>query len=579
MVHKPSFKMISLSLLLLLLQNSASAAVVNFATELPGSALPSSVSNALTSQQPPPKRGRVGIISPEETKKVALSEQAKKIRFVLNKVNLEGNTVYSEAMLRRLYQNKIHKKISVEDLFNIAIDITNFYRNTGYILSRAILPPQHVKNGVVTIKVIEGYISSVEVTGHPRGAKCIIQAYGNKIKECPPLKLSRMERYLLLANETPGTQVKAVLAASKASVGGADLSLVTDNKPVTGYLSYDNYGTRYIGPQQMTASMNFNSFVSSGDTTQFTVTKTPKGGELTFIDINYNLPINDEGDRFNIGGTRAHTHPLFVLQPVQIDGLNNNYYTGFQFPLIRSRAQSLTLQTEFNWLDSEVTTFDQQLYNDHIRSIDIGASYNYSDSWSGINYWNGDFRQGLPFLGYTSNTNTNPPAPTSRPGGRGDYTKFSAQYARLQVIKGPFYFYGLVRGQWAFNPLLASEQFTFGGSQIGRGYDVAEILGDKGVAGTVELRFDWNVEKFLISTIEFYTFYDFGKVWDFKHLIGQPASISGTSTGLGARFAMTKYISGNLMWTQTLTKPVEAEQFIGDGRRPRVFFSVVASFG
>jgi len=32
--------------------------------------------------------------------------------------------------------------------------------------------------------------------------------------------------------------------------------------------------------------------------------------------------------------------------------------------------------------------------------------------------------------------------------------------------------YGLFKGQWAFNPLLASEQFTFGGSQLGRGYDV-----------------------------------------------------------------------------------------------------------
>jgi hypothetical protein len=31
------------------------------------------------------------------------------------------------------------------------------------------------------------------------------------------------------------------------------------------------------------------------------------------------------------------------------------------------------------------------------------------------------------------------------------------------------------------------------------------------------------------------------------------------------------------MWTQTLTKQVAAEELIGDGRRPRVFFSVVVA--
>jgi hemolysin activation/secretion protein len=385
-----------------------------------------------------------------------------------------------------------------------------------------------------------------------------------------------MERYLLLANELPGTQVRAVLSPSKTQSGAADLTLVTDNNPVTGYVSYDNYGTRYIGPQQMTGNVGFNSFITSGDATQFTVTKTPKGGELTYIDINYNTPIDEKGTRWLIGGTRVHTHPLFVLRPAQIDGLNDNYYTTWYFPLIRTRTQSLTLRTGFTYLDSQVTTLDFPLYTDHIRSFDLGGTFNFTDGWYGSNFISADLRQGLPMFGYTSNTDPNT-AMTSRPGGHADYTKITMIASRLQTIKGPVSLYGTVQGQWAFSPLLSAEQFTFGGSQLGRGYDAAEILGDKGAAGSVELRYDLNVGKLLVQDLQFYAFYDAGIVWDFKYIGGTPRKQSATSAGLGLHFFTTKYLSGNVMWAQPLTRPVAAEQLIGEGRRPRVFFSVVAT--
>jgi hemolysin activation/secretion protein len=545
---------------------------------LPGAARPEQVSKALQTEAPKPQHFVPPSVTHQEPAKPAANEQMQKIKFQLNQIILEGNHVYTNAQLQHLYANKLHKTITVADLFTIVQSITNYYRNNGYILSRALLPPQHVKNGIVKVQIIEGYIGKVAVSGTPNYAKCQVMRLGMKIEECKPLQLSRMEKYLILANELPGTQVKAVLSPSKTAVGAADMTLVTQNKIAQGYLSYDNYGTRYIGPQQITANYQLNSFIASGDATQITVTKTPKGGELTFIDINTNRPVDDNGTRWLLGATRAHTHPLFVLRPAQVDGLNNNYYTTVQWPLIRTRTRSLTLRAGFNYLDSEVTAFSETLYTDHIRSFDLGAGYNFSDRWYGSNLLSGDFRQGLPILGYTSNQNPNT-AQTSRPGGRGDYTKVALTASRLQVLKGPFSLYGIFQGQWAFNPLLASEQFSFGGSQLGRGYDIAEILGDKGVAGSAELRFDQAVGKFLIQSLQFYTFYDAGIVWNFKFIGGVPRKQSGTSTGLGVRFFMNRYISGNLMWTQPLTKQVSAMELIGEGRRPRVFFSVVASFG
>lgn len=545
---------------------------------IPSSALPEQVSRGLKEQAPRAVEEVPPVVTPPKQAPQPGMEAAKKITFVLNGIIIKGNHVYSDAQLRKLYHDKLGKKISVAQLFEIVQGITNYYRNNGYILSRAILPPQHVKNGIVIIQVIEGFIEKVDISGHPQGARCYIQMLGYRIIQCRPLEISRMEHYLLIANETPATSVKAVLAPSKTTAGAADLTLVTENQLVTGYLSYDNYGTRYIGPQQITANLGFNSAIASGDATQITYTKTPKGTELTYTDVNYNLPIGCEGVRWLVGYTRTHTHPLFVLTPAQIDGLNLNYYTSLQFPVIRKRTESLNWFINFNYLDSIVNTiFGLLLYADHVRTLGVGVSYNFSDKYYGANSIYADLRQGLPIFGYTSNTNPQT-ALTSRPGGRADFTKIDIVLSRLQAIQGPYTLYGVFKGQWAFNPLLASEQFAFGGSVLGRGYDVAEIIGDRGVAGCLELRYDVGVGNRVINALQPYIFYDYGKIWNYKKIVGTPTIISGTTAGIGMRFFAYRYISGNVMWTQTLTKQVLAESLIGDGKRPRVFFSIVGSF-
>lgn len=544
---------------------------------IPGSVFPEQVSRAIKSEQPGQSvSGLPPVLTSPKHVPSALGEQAKKIKFQLNGIILVGNHVYSEEELKKLYVNKLHKVISVAELFEIVQSITNYYRNNGYIISRAILPPQHVKGGVVKIQVIEGYIGKVDVSGTPHNAKDIVLAYGNKIKECPPLNINRMEKHLLIANELPGTEVKAVLAPSKTQVGAADLTLVTQTRLVNGYVSYDDYGTRYIGPQQMTANFGVYSWIASGDFSQVTVTKTPKGGELTYIDVNHFMPITDTGIGWLVGSTRTQTHPLFVLTSSEIDGLNLNYYTTITYPWIRRRADSLTFRTGFNYLDSWVTSLNFPLYTDHIRSLDLGVTYSVTDKYYGANNISVDFRQGLPIMGYTSDYNPQT-AMTSRPGGRGDYTKLAGTISRLQAIKGPFSLLAVAQGQWAANPLLASEQFTFGGSQLGRGYDVAELIGDEGMAGSLELRYDLDVEKYYLRDLQIYTFYDAGLIWNFKFIGGVPRKLSGTSTGVGVRFYFMKHLSGNFMWTQTLTKQVAAEELIGDGSRPRVFFSIVGN--
>jgi hemolysin activation/secretion protein len=152
---------------------------------------------------------------------------------------------------------------------------------------------------------------------------------------------------------------------------------------------------------------------------------------------------------------------------------------------------------------------------------------------------------------------------------------FSA--SRLQSLFWRLSLLGYVTGQYSFNPLLASEQFAYGGSQLGRGYDPAAIIGDHGVGGTLELRLDTPLTGRLLQSVQPYIFYDGGRTWNIKTVIGVPTRQSATSAGIGIRFAINTVISGNLMLAQPLTTKIATEEIInGNSKAPRGFFSFVA---
>jgi hemolysin activation/secretion protein len=543
--------------------------------ELPASTNPARVSEQITEEQPSANPPALSPLVPlrEEGAASPLGKEAERITFKLTKIILEGNHVYSEKQLRKLYQAKLNTTISVSKLIAITQDITNYYRNNGYILSRAVLPPQHIQNGVVHIRVLEGFIDKVNIVGDPRGARQLLQAYGNKITKLKPLTLKGMEYYLLLANAVPGVSVRAVLEPSKKNVGASELNLVTQSQTVNGFFSYDTYGTLYIGPQQLSAGAQFNSIFRSGDVTYFNYATTPQPQELKFAGITYQTLLGSNGVLADFAANKSVTKPQFTLASSKIQGNAETYSGTVKFPLIRSRAQNLTFRSAFTYLDSQVTSFGALLYADHLRPITLALDYDFADRFRGTNNLMLSADQGLPILGATNDVNS---VTTSRFGGRGVFTKFNVSTRRLQALWSRYSLNLVAQGQYALNPLLVPEQYGFGGNQLGRGYDPSEIIGDRGASGSIEFRADFTPGLRFFQAMEMYAFYDAGEIWNLKNVSGIETKQSATSTGVGTRFNFTSYLSGNVMISQPLTKQIAAEEQIGDGRRPRVQFNLTA---
>jgi hemolysin activation/secretion protein len=106
------------------------------------------------------------------------------------------------------------------------------------------------------------------------------------------------------------------------------------------------------------------------------------------------------------------------------------------------------------------------------------------------------------------------------------------------------------QGQYGFNPLLTGEQFAFGGAQIGRGYDPGALTGDRGLGGSIELRYDRRFTMSPVQALQPYVFYDAARVWNVQN--AAPARPSINSAGGGIRFWLAYSVFGDIEVARTL---------------------------
>ena len=132
---------------------------------VPGSANPGRIEERFQQPDLAPATSAPLTIKREDT---AAPEGADKTTLSLNQVVIEGATVYSQAQLDGFWQAEQGKQVTLSDIYKIADDITVKYRNDGYILAKAVIPPQRIENGVVHIRVVEGYIIRSILTAIPR---------------------------------------------------------------------------------------------------------------------------------------------------------------------------------------------------------------------------------------------------------------------------------------------------------------------------------------------------------------------------------------------------------------------------
>ena len=126
-----------------------------------------------------------------------------------------------------------------------------------------------------------------------------------------------------------------------------------------------------------------------------------------------------------------------------------------------------------------------------------------------------------------------------------------------------------MKGQLASAPLYSSEEFDYGGTEFGRAYDPAEIVGDYVFAFGLELNY-LGIERYKDFKLNPYIFYDIGKVYN---LDTGGINESAASTGFGLKFLYNENISFDLGMAWPLTRPAD-NPLHGNGKNPRFTFNL-----
>ena len=551
-------------ILICALGTSASAAPVN----LPGAVQPGHDRPLPQPQSTPPNFD----FSVEAPHRSAVPRAVDEIKFKLVDIHIEGAKTLPASQFRPLYQAMIGKEISLANIFDVADGIEKEYRDAGYVLIRAYVPPQHVSDGIFTIHVVEGYVESTAVEGASPVTQRIVKSYLTPVLNERPLHLTTIERALLMANDVPGVTATGVLRPAANVPGASDLVVTVTQPQITGSLSANNRGSHFSGIWTVTGAAQYND-IFGGDELDASLTMAPHALQQQLSgQARYRTILNDDGLVVSLIGGISHGAPSGSIGGAQIRTDSWAIGPRLTYPFIRTRAQSLSLDGGFTVQEAKVKILGAPVSHDNWRVLDVGLTYTNSDFLSGAFSSTVDVAQGLPIFGASSNH-----SPSLSLFGRSVFTKATGllRYTNTSLLPENFSFAITGTGQYAANPLITGEQMLFGGTQIGRGYDPGAITGDSGIGGDFELRYDTRYSDWNIRGIEPYAFFDAAKVWNRARppAAGIPlGNFNIASTGIGVRFWLPYNIYVDFEGARTL----DAVPGSDNGKRATKFLTDIA---
>lgn len=462
--------------------------------------------------------------------------------FNLKTVSVQGVVSLPQETIAATYQPYLGKKISKADIVAIAKGISDLYRQAGFHLSRAIVPPQNLGDGRLRIRVIEGSIAKIDVAGDEQD-RFGIRRLLDPIAAERPSRLTTLERKLLLANDIPGVRIADTQLQEIGTMTGK-FRLIVKLETWRIFTAYgiDNTGSPASGPWQAYSSTSFNSYFYKGDSLNVSLSTVPDAmRELSFGRVAYDVPIGADG--FRVGAMASHNDVWpgdFRRQVNTRTSYDTFEAKGTIVPYLTQRMSfALTASATFN----EVFERDDfgATYRDHVRSAALTADIKLKDDFGGWNYWTVTFRQGLNIFGASEAADDL----LSRDIFSDTFSMLNYVYTRYQKISDMWSAKIAVNGQFSSTALLDSQRFFLGSAAFGPGY----YSGDNGIAGSFELRFDQSLTNPYVKGYQLYGFVEAGQVWDFRDI---SSGLSLASIGAGIRF----YLPGQLQAGLAVATPL-----------------------
>ena len=492
---------------------------------------------------------------------------ASKVLTKLRGIEFKGISSYSDADLKKYYQEYIGTEISLTQVFVIAEQIQDRFRADGFMLTRVVVPEQKVNNGIFTIQAIEGFISNIKVEGDIGPVQARVQATLENLLHQQPVTTQDLERYLLLVNDLPGIRAVGFLRANAGELGASELVVQAERKAFEGYAYANNRGSRFTGPHRFVMMARENSATFLGEQIEGLFLHSLFDDEQRFGQLTIRQPLTSDGLLLELSAGFSPSRPGFGLDVLDTETEALTVNAQLSYPLIRSRKHNLYIQGGFQSIDQEVRILDEKITRDQLRVFFANLLYDFKDDLGGFTEVSFGLRQGSDVLNASDKRDPD----LSRIGGVSDFTSVNAFFSRHQHLWDNLGLFMSATGQYSFDTLLSPEEFTLGGERFGRGYNPAELAGDSGLGVTAELQYTVPGPFDFWQSIQGYGFYDFGVVWNRDQREKDRESLASAGLGIRNQLLENVFIDLEVAWPLTL-KPDTYD------KEPRFFFQVLTRF-
>jgi hemolysin activation/secretion protein len=511
------------------------------------------------------------------------------LRFTLKNVDFTGLISVDAASLSSSYADYVGQDVPVSVVCDIRDRAATILRNAGY-LAAVQVPPQTIDQGNVRFDVLMARMTSVQVRGNAGPSEGLLQKYIQKLAEQPVFNIDTADRYLLLARDIPGLDVRLSLRPVSAESGGQPGEVVGEfnvvRTPIYADVNIQNFGSEAVGRFGGLARLRFNGLTGLGDETIISGYSTADFKEQQVLQVSHEFRVGGEGLKFGGNFTYAWTKPeiaggLDVKSKTLVAGAYAAY------PFVRKQSRNIFGTVGLDFVNQRTDVLGVRTNEDRLSIAYARLDFNQIDqgSISGRGGYSAfepkwgmggslEIRQGLDILGASQGCGpafVNCIGQTVFPTrADGDPTAFVVRgQARLDFRPTPLLALTLKpRMQYSPDALFSYEEVSGGNYTTGRGYDPGTVIGDSGYGLQTEISYGSLVPQTPEGVaLQPYLFFDLMGVWN-KNVPGDPQKLY--SAGGGVRATIAQHVSLDL----TAVVPLKRAAFQTRRDGPRALLSL-----
>lgn len=471
----------------------------------------------------------------------------------IREYRVKGVTLLNGAEIGEVVYPFLGPGRTADDVEQARAALEKAFHEKGFQTVSVQIPPQAGRGGVVMLEAVETKVGRLRVRGAKYFLPSEIRRSAPALAEGKVPNFTEVTRDIVALNQLADRRVTPELKPGIAP-GTVDIDLkVEDKLPMHGSIELNNRRSPDTSELRLNGSLNYNNLWQRGHSIGGSFQISPEELDDVKVYSGYYLARFREVSWLSllVSGTKQDSN-VSTLGGVAVAGRGE--ILGFRalitLPPGKDFYQSLSVGMDYKHFRQAVTLGLDPLNGlsdtteTPISYYPITAAYN--ASWIGKNYLT-EFNAGLTFhlRGMGSEGEQ---FDENRFRADGSFIYLRGDLAHTRDLPLGFEAFGKVQGQLSDQPLVSSEQISGGGLNTVRGYLEAEVVGDNGVFGALELRtpslLDWADKE--ANEWRFYAFVEGGILTIHEPLPEQADRFELASIGLGTRIKIRDFLNGSL---------------------------------